>query len=301
MKAGEKGRITCLIHGGRPAPYISLKIDDFDKNTLIDDEQVQNKTEEGVYESVDRLFVNLTEADNGKTALCSAIQNDGDNVPLFGMFKVKNVTLNVTFAPTALTEQMLEAEVGEEAAFVVRFKANPPPTLISWILIEADINGNVDGINDTVSPVEMGLKHDDDKYFTSELDTDTEDGTKFRLTLVVKSVVEEDAETDYKLLVGNSNGNATYQLKLKIKEEIDGGGDEDEDDEDDEDEGEETGDGDDDDDDEKEEEGGGSTGTIVGIVIFVIVCLIVFGGICFLKKKRGSSETSPLSAMEGRR
>ena len=45
-------QLRCLIHGGRPAPFISLSVGGLDQEKIKDDTQSQEPNEDGVYETV---------------------------------------------------------------------------------------------------------------------------------------------------------------------------------------------------------------------------------------------------------
>ena len=53
MKAySEKGKVTCTMQGGRPAPGVSMEVEGLQETSISNDSQVQTPDEKGVYETI---------------------------------------------------------------------------------------------------------------------------------------------------------------------------------------------------------------------------------------------------------
>jgi len=53
LTSGEEGNVTCLIHGGRPQPSVSLSVDGMDAKHRVTGSQEQMPEEDGSFETTE--------------------------------------------------------------------------------------------------------------------------------------------------------------------------------------------------------------------------------------------------------
>ena len=90
--------------------------------------------EDGIFTSVQEVFIKPKIEDHGKVIECKAAQLDGNNQPLYDMKSAPQAKLNVTFAPQEATNQTLKIKKGQNLTVTFVFKSNPMPQEITWII-----------------------------------------------------------------------------------------------------------------------------------------------------------------------
>ena len=90
--------------------------------------------EDGIFTSVQEVFIKPKIEDHGKVIECKATQLDGNNQPLYEMKSAPQAKLNVTFAPQASDNQTLKIKKGQNLTVTFVFKSNPMPQEITWII-----------------------------------------------------------------------------------------------------------------------------------------------------------------------
>ena len=93
-----------------------------------------NSDEEGIFTSVQEIFIKPKIEDHGKVIECKAVQLDGNNQPLYEMKSAPQAKLNVTFAPQEATNQTLKIKKGQNLTVTFVFKSNPMPNEITWVI-----------------------------------------------------------------------------------------------------------------------------------------------------------------------
>ena len=333
IPAGENTKITCFIHGGRPAPLLSLTVEGLDASEF---DVIATPDENGVYESEMWVTVTAAPEDHGRKIKCSAAVMDNDleqKSLIYEMVEAPETELNVTFKPIEMAAQKGEAQEGENIQISFVFMANPEPMEVKWKVITKgedaapepeetdgnnsnDVEGRQEGeneegtddgeeTNDIVDDVEddkvdiFGLGHNDDKYKASDLITEAP--LKYRANFTLMNVDFEDGKKSYQLEVTNAIGTRTYDFNIVVSEKPSSGGG--------------GGDGNDGNsgnvsepntteeggEEDGDEGGSSSTGIVFGVLAALCVVAIILGSIFVYMKKRSSSATAPLSAMEGRR
>ena len=68
--------------------------------------------------------------DHNKTITCNAMQQDGENMALYGIIQAQNVTLNVTFPPQPMANQTVKVKEGHNASVSFVFQVCLNQTVI---------------------------------------------------------------------------------------------------------------------------------------------------------------------------
>lgn len=117
-KAGSKYKIKCKVRGD-PFPYI-----DWYKG----DELIGEKEEKYIRETDGLIIPNVTEADDG-TYKCSAL------VPVTGVYKTRNINVEVQVPPKLLPMDPVQVVEGETASVKCKATGKPPPKY-QWIKLD---------------------------------------------------------------------------------------------------------------------------------------------------------------------
>ena len=158
--------------------------------------------EDGIFTSVQEVFIEPKIEDHGKVIECKAVQLDGENKPLYEMKSAQQVTMNVNFPPQSASNQTLKTKKGSNLTVSFTFKSNPPPTNISWfitipkVVVELDRYEQLrkellhaadsNDAKNTSKTIELTPGHIDDKYDVSDIIT-LEDALTFRYVLHILS------------------------------------------------------------------------------------------------------------------
>lgn len=293
VKSGETSNVTCILHGGRPAPAVYLQVIGLETSHIVNSSQTQIANETGHFESRFWVEIQPTPEDFNKTVECKSNQMDQMNKSLF-QFAAKSATLNVTFGPQPVAAQKYKVAENTDVQMSLQFMANPKPTQIKWIVSQPAKNPDIeptdradkeDNSTSTDSPnteaegqsITFTPGHNDDKYVVSDIIS--EGNANYRANFTIKNVQLSEATNEYHLEVENSAGKAQYELNLVVEPNgTTGGG------------GNDGGDG-------SKDDSGASIWLIV--VILALITLFVGGAIVIYKKKMRNNETQPLN--NGRR
>ena len=110
---------------------------------------------------------------------------------------------------------------------------------------------------------------DKDKVKYNALKTIDEGGLKYRVTLNISNVQEEEGRYRYKAVVTNSLGRQEYFFKLNVEPDESSGG-----------------------------RGGSKAGLVFGIIALLVVTAIILGSIYVYKRKKESSSTVPMMNLD---
>ncbi|TRY69961.1 hypothetical protein TCAL_04886 [Tigriopus californicus] len=288
VRAGETSNVTCILHGGRPAPAVYLQVVGLEKSHVVSSSQTQIANETGHFESRFWVEIRPTPEDFNKTVECKSNQMDQMNKSLF-QFKANSAVLNVMFGPQPMSEQKYKVIENMDIVVSFEFMANPKPTLVKWNVSQpAKDPGNEpamrEEVNDNTTSTEVPKAdaegqsvtftpgHSDDKYVVSDIID--EGNAKYRANFTIKNVQLSEATNKYHLDVENSEGMTQYGFNLVVEPKGPGGGSND-----------------------ATDESGASVWLIV--VILALITLFVGGAIVIYKKKMRNNETQPLNT--GRR
>lgn len=281
VKAGEAAEFYCSIDGVRPEPAFGISVKG------VTEDQIQGKANatqlvNGAYNVVQTLNMKPSIVDHGKKVECRAKMMDGDGKALFDAPKeAAHLTLDVQFPPEEKAKQTINVPENTDATVSFVFKANPAPTKVKWIVLNAEEvdatnattndgkeTGNAEGRADEASKdvtIEPGFN--DTKYTASEVIA-SEDGLSYRYNLTIKGVTDEDTEKTYRLEVANGIGKAVaYQFAIKNGSGFFPGSIE-----------------------------PSSTGTLFTLLGVAAVIVVVLALVSYFKKRRASAETTPLTS-----
>ncbi|TRY70639.1 hypothetical protein TCAL_15047 [Tigriopus californicus] len=274
---GESGNVTCSLHGGKPAPAMSLQISGLNASKIVDNSQVQTEQPKSKeFESVATFNIKPTADDLGRTVSCRSAIFDKDNKSIFE-YDTDTVKLNVLFAPKEMADQIVKVDENQKASVSIAFLANPEPTKIQWIVGQSSEGGS----NETVSSSEdliLSPGDDSEKYKISEMERESD--VKFRANLTINKVQLNEKDKEYRLLVRNEVGTQTYNFTLDVRSDgMKGNG---------------TG-GSNGTQEGSNDNGSGSGGSNVAIVLIVVaIAIMIMVSFFVYRSKKPTNETTPL-------
>lgn len=270
---GQDGKILCKINGGRPGPNLNF---DFDKPvpTMINDtvEQVQN--ENGIFGTVQEVWIKPKIEDHGKNVLCEAFIQDKENNILYN--QSATFQLDIKFKPQMEQNQTVKGNLGENVTITFNFKANPEPESVKWVISVPSQNSS--------DEFELTPGHFDDKYFVENLTLN--DSLNFEASLTIFDLQNQDHEDQYYLEIENKIGKQKYFFVIDVEDADSTGGNGNGD-------GSGDGNGDDDGSDEPPSRLGGLI-VAIGFVAVAILCAVFF---FVYKRNQIHNETAPLNPL----
>jgi len=217
LVAGMDGNIICTVKGGRPAPILNF---DFGESSpeMVNDTITQTPDDDGIFTSVQEVFIKPKIEDHGKQVKCEASIKDNENVTLYNAVAASEAfELDIKFPPQPSANQSLNANKGDNLTITFTFKANPLPQDIKWVVTIPEIvnseNGTNDGTNETV--VEMTPGHEDDKYMISNLTSDVD--LQYKATMTIFDLEDQDVNDTYFLSIGNDFGTQMYYFEISFE------------------------------------------------------------------------------------
>lgn len=273
---GELGNVTCSLHGGKPAPAMSLQISGFNVSKIVDNSQIQTENQESKeFESVATFTIQPTYEDLGRTVSCRSAIFDKDNKSIF-QYQTESVKLNVLFGPKEMADQVIKVDENQDASVTIAFLANPEPNKIQWIIRQPSTSGS----NDTESSDDLILSPGDksEKYLISEIERESE--IKFRANLTINQVQLNERDNEYQLLVQNEVGTQTYNFTLKVESNGDNGN---------------ATDGSTGKHEGSKGSGSGAGGSSVAVVLIIVaIAIVIMVSIFVYRNKKPNNETTPL-------
>lgn len=203
--ADKNKKVECVAEGGRPAASFSWMLGDEElKGEVVDVDPVV--AEDGTSTQGQVLTYETKPEDNGKTLSCIVNHPGYGEDALIAKANTQDLSLDVKFPPIANNDvqEFYGLKIGEAETVRINFKSHPAPTEVHWEMYDGT---KISGASESL----------DQRFKADDLVPGPSDGL-FTAQLTITKVTEEDAASENKLIVTNSEGTTTYTYSLGLGE-----------------------------------------------------------------------------------
>lgn len=203
--ADKNKKVECVAEGGRPAASFSWMLGDEElKGEVMDVDPVV--AEDGTSTQGQVLTYETKPEDNGKTLSCIVNHPGYGEDALIAKANTQDLSLDVKFPPIANNDvqEFYGLKIGEAETVRINFKSHPAPTEVHWEMYDGT---QISGASESL----------DKRFKADDLVPGPSDGL-FTAQLTITKVTEEDAASENKLIVTNSEGTTEYTFSLGLGE-----------------------------------------------------------------------------------